>query len=100
LCIDRIRKRAPVLNDPPEPFQSVEEPVLQEEKHRAVRRALEFLPVNLRAAVLLKETEDLSYLEIAGTLNATVSQVTNWIYRGKAELRKRLLPYLEKGEMP
>jgi len=93
LCIDRLRKRSRRL--PPVQVQEPEEdPMVRKESHAAVRSALETLAPHERMAVLLREVEHLSYREIANTLDATVEQVTNWIYRGKTRLRRTLAPYM------
>ncbi|MFH0938682.1 MAG: RNA polymerase sigma factor [Planctomycetota bacterium] len=100
LCLQRLQRRARSAPVSSQPQDDGEDPALRQESREAVRRALDSLTENERAAVLLREVEHLSYAKIAETLNATVSQVTNWISRGKSELRRKLLPYIEKGEMP
>ncbi len=109
LCIDRLRQRSvlPPAGDPSISGSGnaaaaqgeTARPEL-DERAAAVRAAIEELPPDERAAVLLKEVERLSYAEIASTLDATVTQVTNWIHRGKNRLRRKLAPYMEEGKRP
>jgi RNA polymerase sigma-70 factor (ECF subfamily) len=97
LCMDRLRRRGRSL--PPERAPQLPPPAEAGERREAVRRALEQLGAHERAAVLLRETEGLSYREIGAALEATVAQVTNWIHRGKNRLRELLAPYIRKGEI-
>ena len=98
LCIDRLRQRAKL--PPPPSVREQADRLETDERSAAVRAALDELPADERAAVLLREVERLSYAEIAGTLDATVPQVTNWIHRGKNRLRRLLAPYVEEGKRP
>ena len=63
------------------------------ELEREVAVALESLPVAYRAAVVLREVEGWSYLEIARALDCSEGTVKSRIARGREELRKRLLPF-------
>ena len=100
LCIDRLRQLARI--PPPPPSLAWEAAGRAEigERAAAVRAALDELPPDERAAVLLREVERLSYGEIATALEATVPQVTNWIHRGKNRLRRLLARYVEEGSQP
>lgn len=63
-----------------------------------VRRALESLRPEHRAALFLRESQGLAYQEIAATLGATLAEVKIWIFRGRRRVADRLRPYLEHGE--
>jgi RNA polymerase sigma-70 factor, ECF subfamily len=61
------------------------------ETGRLIRAALMRLPEKLRAAIVLKEIEALSYEEIAKTLDVSIGTVKSRISRARDELRKLLL---------
>jgi len=58
-----------------------------------VRRAIDRLPENFRAALVLCEYEKMSYAQIAETLGATIPQVKTWIHRGRRQLAEMLKEY-------
>ncbi|MCL5423014.1 MAG: sigma-70 family RNA polymerase sigma factor [Nitrospirae bacterium] len=60
------------------------------ETGRLIEAALQKLPKKLRAAIVLKEIEDLSYEEIADTLDTSIGTVKSRISRAREELRKLL----------
>ena len=55
-----------------------------------VQRALDTLPPEFRAAVVLCDIEGLSYEEIAATLGIKLGTVRSRIHRGRAQLRQAL----------
>jgi len=55
-----------------------------------VQRALDALPPDFRAAVVLCDIEGLSYEEIAATLGIKLGTVRSRIHRGRAQLRAAL----------
>jgi RNA polymerase sigma factor (sigma-70 family) len=55
-----------------------------------IEHALDALPAGFRAAVVLRDLEDLSYEEIAATLGVTVGTVRSRIHRGRVLLRAAL----------
>jgi RNA polymerase sigma-70 factor, ECF subfamily len=64
--------------------------IQQEQVTRAVRRALQGLPAEMRQVIVMKEYEGLKFSEIADILSLPVSTVKTRMYTGLAELRKRL----------
>ena len=56
----------------------------------AVLRALDGLPADYRAAVLLADVQEFSYKEIAGVLNVPIGTVMSRISRGRRLLREQL----------
>ena len=58
-----------------------------------VRRAIEKLPDHFRSALVLCEYENLSYADIAKTLDASVPQVKTWIFRARRQLAEMLKGY-------
>jgi len=61
-----------------------------------VEAALEKLNGKFRAAVILRDIEDLSYEEIATVLDVSLGTVKSRILRGREGLRKILEGRLEK----
>lgn len=71
--------------------------LVSQETVAQVRRAIARLPENFRTALVLCEYENLSYAEIAQTLNASVPQVKTWIYRARRQLAEMLKDYEKAG---
>lgn len=68
---------------------------LDHETRALVEEALAKLNPNFRAAVVLRDIEDLSYEEIADVLNVSLGTVKSRILRGREALRKILEGRLE-----
>ncbi len=94
-CLDFLRSRRPEQ-------VSTEEVVIADPKedpasHLASRRirmrieeAIKALPENLRAAIILRHQEGMSYEDIADTLEVPIGTVKTWIKRGREMLKSRL----------
>jgi RNA polymerase sigma-70 factor, ECF subfamily len=65
-----------------------------------VRTAVQELPVEFREIILLREYEDLSYLEIASVLDCPVGTVMSRLGRARAKLRAALSETLKKTNSP
>lgn len=101
LCRDRLRRRK---TRPHVSLEALEEtgPVIVETRPGAherllardlaetVRRAIFTLPEEQREVVILKEYQELTFLEIAQVLDVPVSTVKTRLYRGLGQLRLRL----------
>lgn len=68
--------------------------LLDQELQRAVDAAIANLPETQRMAVILRRYEELSYEEIAETLDQSVSAVKSLLFRARTELRESLKRYL------
>jgi RNA polymerase sigma-70 factor, ECF subfamily len=78
---------------PPIPDADAESPELaaeHKEVQRSVQRALDQIPADQRAAIVLRDLQGLSYEEIAATLNVNLGTVKSRINRGRARLRDLL----------
>ncbi|MCY2963398.1 MAG: sigma-70 family RNA polymerase sigma factor [Planctomycetota bacterium] len=62
-----------------------------------VQDALSTLNDNQRMAVLLHKFEEMSYIDIAATLDTTVSAVKSLLSRARENLRVKLEPYVTQG---
>ncbi len=60
-----------------------------------VRQAIAKLPDHFRSALVLCEYENMSYADIAKTLDASVPQVKTWIFRARRQLAEMLKDYYE-----
>ena len=70
--------------------ENPETETLRRERQTALRLALSRLPENFRAAVILRDIQDLSYEEVAAALDTNIGTVKSRIARGREELRKML----------
>jgi len=99
-CVDLLRKRKvqgrlfePSEADAPEPASATPSPlqeVLTAESRDQVRRAVAALPERYRLPLTLRYYNELSYDEIAATLELTRAHVATLIFRAKLELRRAL----------
>lgn len=69
--------------------------MIENETVHQVRAAIDRLPDHFRAALVLCEYENLSYAQIAETLNASVPQVKTWIHRARRQLEGMLKSYVD-----
>jgi len=74
------------------------ENVLHGELARKIEEALAELPENQRTAILLCRQDELSYEEIAGVLDCSLSATKSLIHRGRETLKEKLKPYLQTGD--
>ncbi len=70
--------------------------LLQAELQQAVDAAIASLPETQRMAVVLRRYEQLSYEEIAETLELSVSAVKSLLFRARTTLRESLSSYLNE----
>lgn len=70
-----------------------ENSILRNEKVRMVREAINNLPEKQRAALILREYNQLDYQEIAKILGQTVSSVKSLLFRARASVKSQLEPY-------
>lgn len=65
----------------------------ESEKHAMVQDAIQQLPEQQRAALLLRINEEFSYREIGLQINRPEGHVKTLIYRGRQQLKKMLGAY-------
>lgn len=95
LCTDRLRRRrrqAPLddVAEPPDPSPSADARLISDDRHVALRAAIEALPPNQRLAVTLRHLEERGNPEIAEIMGVSVEAVESLIARGKRGLRAAL----------
>ena len=107
-CLMRLRKekRARTLTDngykdvdiidwTPDPSDSPEELAINSELREEMGRAITDLAPDLRAAVVLRDVQELSNTEAAEALGITVSSLKARLHRGRVLLRKQLEKYVK-----
>jgi len=94
LCVDIYRKKTPrTLEGLPareDDRRGPEQVVLGEERSAAVEEAVRQLPSRQRMAILLRHFEDMSYEEIAESLDCSARAVDSLLVRARRNLRERL----------
>lgn len=83
--------------------QAGEDPLRQLERQeikKEVMEALQRLPSEQRACIILRELEDLSYKEIARALNCSEGTVMSRLHYGREKLKELLRPYLRREREP
>jgi len=107
LFLDQVRRKQRIRFDPladdagerlvgnaPSPAQAYDDTHFDDD----VQRALDALPPDFRAAVVLCDIEGLSYEEIAATLGIKLGTVRSRIHRGRAQLRSALAHRAPRGQ--
>jgi len=82
-----------------DPKPSVEQQLVENDRERLVRQAVEALPPNQRAAVILHKYQEVDYRQIAGILKVSESAVKSLLFRAYEALRVRLEPLLRGGQI-
>ena len=82
-----------------DPKASVEQELMETERGRMIREAIEALPENQRAAVILHKYQDVDYRQIAGILKVSESAVKSLLFRAYETLRVRLEPLVRGGQL-
>jgi RNA polymerase sigma-70 factor (ECF subfamily) len=111
LAISELRKRkrrktvslfSPFTNDegetiemdPPDSSTLQDEALIENERRRAVARAIKSLPEKYRAAVVLRDVEGLSYDRIAEVMKLSEGTVKSRINRARNLLKEKLSAYM------
>jgi RNA polymerase sigma-70 factor (ECF subfamily) len=114
LCLNEIRRRsrhradsldASGFGEEDAPTRQLEdvrsvappERMIQDELVAKVSEALQGLPENQRAALMLYQEQEKSYEEIAEVLDCSLSATKSLIHRSRETLKQRLKPYLKTG---
>jgi len=92
----RPPKMSAVSDDQPDQASTPVDGMIEDEKVRQVRAAIARLPDHFRAALVLCEYENLSYVEIAESLGASVPQVKTWLHRARRQLAGMLKDFAGK----
>ena len=74
---------------------SPESELLRDEIQQVIFSAIEALPADLRTAITLRELEDMSYEEIAETMECPIGTVRSRIFRAREAIDKKLEPLIK-----
>lgn len=105
-CLDELRRskrrKASSLDErieagwaPVEDMDTPEHHAMRSEQRRALDRAIQELPEDMRSAVVLRDIQGCSYDEIAGILGTNVGTIKSRISRARARLREILSAQME-----
>jgi RNA polymerase sigma-70 factor (ECF subfamily) len=101
LCINRATRRKPTCELPeslPAPESSgPAESYARERRIAAVREALDRLPADQRAALVMVEYQEMSYKDAAAALGRSVRAVDSLLFRARQNLRRLLEPARQRG---
>ena len=81
-----------------EPSKDAHDLYVSKMEAEQVRAAIQELPIEFREVILLREYEDLSYLEIASVLDCPVGTVMSRLGRARAKLRGLLSETLKESD--
>jgi RNA polymerase sigma-70 factor (ECF subfamily) len=68
--------------------------LIRGETAQRVREIVSELPESQRLAIVLNRYQDLSYLEVAETMNLSVMAVKSLLFRARERIKERIAPYL------
>ena len=101
-----ISMDAPVVADAEDgdekPFEvadkhpTIEQELVEEDRKKMIRHAIEKLPEKQRAAVLLHKYQELDYAEIAKILSVSESALKSLLFRAYESLRVELAPLVAR----
>jgi len=75
---------------------TIEQELLEEDRKKMIRHAIEKLPEKQRAAVLLHKYQELDYAEIAKILSVSESALKSLLFRAYESLRVELAPLVAR----
>ena len=78
----------------------VEDPAVQTDLRVALTSAIDELPTDYRTALLLRDVEGLSHLQVAEVLSLSVPTVKSRVHRARLFLRKQLGDTMTTAEAP
>ena len=100
-CLDELRRRKNRPNtsldglldagwSPADERDTPEQHAVRAEAREGIQRFIQELPEDMRAAVVLRDIQGLSYEAIAQALNANVGTIKSRISRGREKLREKI----------
>ncbi len=92
-------ERAGLMDGLSDSRPTAEQELLLSERERTIRQAVESLPENQRAAVILHKYQGVDYRQISNILGISESAVKSLLFRAYENLRVRLDPLLRGGQI-
>ncbi len=102
LATDLLRRRKPQASEEEAAFQSIitgdnpEKNLDRRELRQSIGKAIEALPADLKAVVLLRELEGLSYTEIGRVIRRPAGTVMSRLFHARRRLQQSLAQYWEE----
>lgn len=96
---DDFQEGEPWVARLPDSRPTAEQRLIQADRERMIRNAVEALPEKQRAAVILHKYQEVDYRQIAKVLEISESAVRSLLFRAYETLRVRLEPLLVGGEI-
>ena len=102
ICIDKMRKSKPSVSIEEHEMvfvsmENTEDEVISSHVAKDIREAIEKLPEHHRSVVVLRYLQDLSYNEIAETLDLPLNTVKSYLFRARRQLQTLLQDYQKGG---
>ena len=94
-----FREGEPAVARLPDSRPTVEQRLIQADRERMIRNAVEALPDKQRFAVILHKYQEVDYRQIAKILEVSESAVRSLLFRAYETLRARLEPLLAGGRI-
>jgi RNA polymerase sigma-70 factor, ECF subfamily len=82
-----------------DPKPGVVEQMMESDRVQMIREAVDGLPENQRAAVILHKYQEVDYRQIAEVLGVSESAVKSLLFRAYETLRARLEPLVREGQL-
>lgn len=102
ICIDKFRRSKPTVSIEEHNMvfrteSNVEEAMISSDVAKEIQQAIEKLPEQHRAVVVLRYMQDFSYSEIADSLNLPLNTVKSYLFRARHQLQTLLHDYQKGG---
>ncbi|NGQ94166.1 sigma-70 family RNA polymerase sigma factor [Brevibacillus sp. SYP-B805] len=102
VCMDKFRAKKETVSIEEHEMtlmdrQNVEDEILASSMASDIQRAIAKLPHQYRMVVLLRYLQDLSYQEIADTLELPLNTVKSYLFRARQQLQELLHDYQKGG---
>lgn len=102
ICIDKFRRSRPTVSIEEHNMvfsaeSSVEDTVVSSDVAKEIHAAIEQLPEQHRAVIVLRYIQDFSYNEIADSLDLPLNTVKSYLYRARQQLQSLLQEYQKGG---
>jgi len=104
ICIDKFRRAKPTVSIEEhemvfEGNESVEGEVMRAYTREDIDRAINLLPEHHRTVVILRYVQDMSYNEIADSLELPLNTVKSYLFRARGQLQQLLGDYQKGGAL-
>jgi RNA polymerase sigma-70 factor, ECF subfamily len=97
MALESDNSQPAMLERVPDARPTAEQQMVESDRERAIRKAIESLPERQRAAVILHKYQEVDYRQIAQVLRVSESAVKSLLFRAYESLRVRLEPLMQGG---